>query len=147
MTIQAAIELVRNLSNDIGLADVDFSDLSLNLIVDDRSVTAEYLPEAAVFLVYGAIDAAIDTRDNRQLLRVFELAHFSVTMGGGTLTMNPQDGSVSYSLRLELAGLTAARLGEAMGEVAQNTVTFAELLSEERPVAGDPPPSELLIRV
>lgn len=147
MTIQAANELIRQLSLEIGITDLDFGDLSANLLVDDRRVTVEYLPEAVGFLIYGPIGVQIDRRDAGQLSRLLELAHFSATIGGGALSMAPGTGHVVYSIRVEIEGLTVARLGEWIGQVSTGIATFEELLGLDDSVTSQPQPNDLLIRV
>lgn len=121
MTIQKASELVRVLGAEIAQPDLDFADLTLSISIDGEPIVAEYLPNADAFVIFGTVREA-DPADPAVVRAVMELGHHFAMSGGATLTLDAKQRKIMLSVRLDLDGLSAPRLGAWMGHVAHEMI-------------------------
>ena len=130
MTIRKATELVRQFALELSMDDLDFSDLSFSLLVDDRSVTVEYLPNSDQFLIYGPVASDIDMKHTAAMTFVQDAAHAIAMEGGGALTVDRHTRRVIFSQTVARELLDANELGLCISGVSALIGEFSAGLKE-----------------
>lgn len=146
MSAHLATDLIRRLSEDLGIDDMPQDDPSLGLLIDGRSVTLDYLADAEAFLIHGPVPSGIRLQDPGVLMKVCRVAHATAMTGGGSLTIDTEAGRVVYSERVPIEDLTVETLGAWAGQVSTAIGLLADMLQAGEEESA-PPLEDYGIRV